>query len=57
MKEFLKRQKIWFIKDENTILVPIFWGHSQFGPYILVAVNLVPVIFKLESIRSLPLTY
>jgi len=23
------------IKGENTILVPMFWGHSQFGSYIL----------------------
>ena len=22
-----------------------FWDQSQFGPYILVAVNLVPIIF------------
>ena len=42
---------------KNTILVPIFWGHCQFSPNILVAVNLAPVIFKLESIWSLPLTY
>ena len=42
---------------ENTILVPTFLGHGQFSPYILVAVNLVPVIFKFESIWSLPLTY
>ena len=26
---------------ENTILIPTFWGYSQFGPYILIAVNLV----------------
>ena len=32
---------------ENTILFPIFWGHSQFDPYILVTINLVPVIFNL----------
>ena len=42
---------------KNTILVPTFWGHGQFGPYILVAVNFVHIIFKLESIWSLPLTY
>ena len=35
---------------ENTILVLTFWGHGQFGPYILVVINLVHVIFKLESI-------
>ena len=45
------------IIGENTILVPTFWDHSQFGLYILVAVNLVPVIFKLHSIWSLPLIY
>ena len=27
---------------ENTILVPTFCDYSQFGPYILIAVNLVP---------------
>ena len=34
---------------ENTILIPTFWGHSQFSLYILIlgAVNLVPVIFNL----------
>ena len=35
---------------ENTILVPIFWGYGQFGPYILITVNLVFVIFNLYSI-------
>ena len=44
-------------EDENTILVLTFWGQSQFSPYIIIAVNLVPVIFKLQSIWSLPLTY
>ena len=44
-------------KGENTILVPTFWGHNQFGFYILVAVSLVSVIFKLQSIWSLPLTH
>ena len=34
---------------ENIILVPIFWDHNQFSPYILVIVNLVPVMFNLES--------
>ena len=33
-------------KGKNTILVPSFWGHSQIGSYILVAVNLVPVVFN-----------
>ena len=37
-------------KRQNTILVPIFWGHSQFGSYILVAINLVPIIFHLQPI-------
>ena len=31
---------------KNIILVPAFWSHNQFGPYILVAINLIPVIFK-----------
>ena len=35
------------ILGENIILVPKFWGNSQFDPYILVTVNLVPVIFNL----------
>ena len=35
---------------ENTILVPTFWDHGQFSPYILRAVNLVPAIFKSQSI-------
>ena len=35
---------------ENKILVHIFLDHSQFGPYIFIAVNLVYVIFNLESI-------
>ena len=34
-------------KGKNTILVLTLWGHDQFGPYILVAVNLVHVIFNL----------
>ena len=40
-------------QGRNTILVPTFWDCNQFGPYILVAVNLVPIIFNLESIWSL----
>ena len=32
---------------ENTILIPIFWGHSQFGIYILITINLISVIFNL----------
>ena len=36
--------------DENTILVPTFWGHSQIGPYILGAINLALAIFKPQSI-------
>ena len=47
---------ISFILGENTILVPIFLGHNQFGPYIFVAVSLVPIIFNLQSIWSLSLT-
>ena len=48
---------VGFIIGENTILVLTFWDHSQFGPYILAAVNLVPIIFYLQSICSLPLTH
>lgn len=33
-----------FLKGENTILIPTFSGYGQFGPYILVAINLVHVI-------------
>ena len=47
----------WIILDENTILVHTFRVHNQFSPYILVTVNLVPVIFNLHSIWSLPLTH
>ena len=55
----LKMQKriLFYIQGENIILVLIFWDYGQFGPYILVAVNLVPAIFKLKSIWSLPLTH
>ena len=42
---------------ETNILVPTFWGHSQFGLYIFIAINLVSIIFILESIWFLPLTY
>ena len=42
--------KFWIKKDENTILVPTFWCNSQFGPYILVAVNLINIIFNLQLI-------
>ena len=41
------------IIGENTILIPTFWCYSQFGPYILVTVNLVPIIFNLHLIWSL----
>ena len=37
-------------KAKNTRLILIFLGHSQFGPYILVAINLVLVIFNVELI-------
>ena len=37
-------------------LIPTFWGHNQFGHYILVVVNLVLIIFNLQSIWSLPIT-
>ena len=39
------------------ILVPTFYGYNQFGPYILITVNLVPIIFNLQSIWSLPLIH
>ena len=39
-----------FYLGENTILISTFWGNSQFGPYILIAVNLVFIIFNLQSI-------
>ena len=32
-----------YFLGENFILVHTFCGHSQFGSYILVAVNLVPI--------------
>ena len=32
-----------YFLGENLILVHTFCGHSQFGLYILVAVNLVPI--------------
>ena len=37
----------WYILGQNTILVLKFWSYNQFGLYILVAVNLVHVIFNL----------
>ena len=39
-----------FFFGKNTILVPIFWNHGQFNPYILIVVNFVPAIFNLQSI-------
>ena len=47
----------WLQEGENTILVLTFWSHSQFSPYILVAVNLVPIIFSLYPIWFLSLTH
>ena len=35
---------------ENIVLVPIFWGYSQFNTYILIAVNLIYIIFNLQLI-------
>ena len=32
-----------------------FWGYNQFDPYILRAINLIPTIFKSQSIWSPPL--
>ena len=45
------------IEGKNTVLIPIFWSYSQFGPYILGIINLVFVIFNLQSIWFLPLTH
>ena len=42
-----------FYFGENTILVPIFLGLSQFDSYILIAINLVPAIFNLQLIWSI----
>jgi len=36
-----------YILGENTILVPTFWSCSQFGLYILAAVNLILIIFNM----------
>ena len=47
----------YFLLGENTILILTFWSRGQFGPYIFVTVNLVPIIFNLKSIWSLPLTH
>ena len=46
--------KMWFLTNkfilgENTILVSTFWGYSKFDPYILVIINLVSIIFHLQS--------
>ena len=42
---------LWLVYNigKKTILVLTFWGHSQFGPYILIAINLLSVIFNLQS--------
>ena len=56
-KEVKPRMTIRKKKGENTILVLKFQGYNQFGPYILVAVNLVPAIFNKQLIWSLSLTY
>ena len=37
------------------ISIFIFWGYNQFSLYILRAINLIPAIFKSQSIWSLPL--
>ena len=36
-------------KGVNTILVLTFWFHSQFGPYILITVNLVSITNSLTE--------
>ena len=53
----LKGVECYFILGENTILVLTFWSYGQFGSYILIVVNLVHVIFNLQSIWFLPLTH
>jgi len=53
----LENYLLTFIIDENTILVPTFWGHDQFGPYnsqfsscyFQLTVNLVPTINSLTE--------
>ena len=35
------------LKANLPFLVPILWDHCQFDSYILVTVNLVPIIFNL----------
>ena len=42
-------EKAFLIVGKNTILVPTFWCNSQFSPYILVAVNLVPAVNSLTK--------
>ena len=42
----LKKKKEKEKEKENIVLVLTFWSYSQFSPYILVAINLVNVIFN-----------
>ena len=44
-------------KGVNIILVLTCLGHGQFGPYIFIAVNLVPTFFNLQLVWSLPLSH
>ena len=43
--------------NNNNKAKTLFWGYNQFGLYILITIYLVSVIFNLQSIWSLPLTY
>ena len=45
-----------YLFGKNTIVILIFWSHSQFNPCIFIAVNLIFIIFHLESIWFLVLT-
>ena len=45
-----KTERVWIyvtIKKKVKTLVSIFWSHSQFGLYILMTINLVPIILNL----------
>ena len=46
---FFQNHTIWQILPKNTILIPTFLGHNQFGPYILVTINLVSTVSLLTE--------
>jgi len=48
MRNIRSYEKSYFFGGKNIILVPIFWSYSQFSSYILVAINLIIVIFNLK---------